>query len=143
MGMMGPMMGAPMPYDSRRSERGDRDESGDYYDAQRGDGRGASRGHSHRRGGERDGRKDRRQPYYSSQNYNTQPGDGLSSQMSSMSLGSNLTQNLTQTSSSGPLTQASSTLSQPMSQPSLSALSQESYQGDDFYKSQSFVDPYM
>lgn len=151
MGMpMGPghmgMVGGPMSYDSRRSgERGDRDES-EYYDAQRSDARG-SRGHAqpkHQRG-ERDGRgKERRQPYYSG-NYNSQAGDGLSPGMSAMSLGSNLTQNLTQ-SSNGPLTQASSTLSQPMSQPdrvSLSALSQESYQGDDFYKSQSFVDPYM
>lgn len=141
-------MGAS-PYDGRRgSDRGDHD--GDYYDQGRDAGRasGASRGgygqKGARSGGERGERKerDRRQPYYYSQQ---QSADSLASGLGAMNLGgANLTQNMTQT-SSGPLTQASSTLSQPMSQPSnsLSALSQESFQGDDFYKSQSFVDPYM
>lgn len=148
----GGMMGVPMPFDSRRTPdgRGDHSNDGEYYDAQR-DARGPSgtRGYSQksaRSSSERERPKDRRQqqPYYYAQ---ASGGDGLSAGLSAMNLGgANLTQNLTQGSSNGPLTQASSTLSQPMSQPdrvSLSALSQESYQGDDFYKSQSFVDPYM
>lgn len=152
MGMpMGPGMmgGGTMPYDNRR-ERGDRED--DYYDSQRDSSRGGrgGRGYSQQKHGRSErGGNDRRQPYYYSQQAGASNvgggADSLSAGMGAMNLNANnLTQNLTQ-SSNGPLTQASSTqLSQPMSQPgSLSALSQESYQGDDFYKSQSFVDPYM
>lgn len=148
MGMpMGQGMGGHMPYDSRRGDREDGDQQPQYRDSGRG-GRGYSQqkhGRSERDGRGGSGNRDRRQPYYYSQQANyVGGGDSLTAGMGAMNLNANnLTQNLTQ--SSGPLTQASSTqLSQPMSQPgSLSALSQESYQGDDFYKSQSFVDPYM
>jgi hypothetical protein len=155
----GGMIGAPLPYDTRRDR--DDGEFSAYDTAPRGSGSG-SRGHGGaQKRPERDGRDgrgkrdggDRRQAYYHAQQGGGAAGGvsgsgdgGLSAGLGAMSLGTNsLTQNLTQT-SNGPLTQASSTLSQPMSQPdrvSLSALSQESYQGDDFYKSQSFVDPYM
>jgi len=68
--------------------------------------------------------------------------DGVTHGMNAMNLGPSSHEPLTQASMSQS-SHTSSLLSQPMSQDRMSALSQESFQGDDYYSSNNFVDPFM